>query len=79
MLEYEVWIRGGLDDLQSARLEAAGMPVQASTAGSFAPSRMETLSNFVRVAAQSEPMARAQVAAVLGVDGDRLRVLPRLR
>ncbi len=76
MRKFDVWIRDELDELKSARLEAAGMPVKPGDAADQAPSEIERLSTIVRVAAQSEAMARAQVAAVLGTTGAELRAYP---
>ena len=73
MRKFDVWIRDGLDELKSARLEAAGMPVKPDV---DAPSEIERLTTIVRVPAQSEAMARAQVAAVLGTTGEELRAYP---
>jgi hypothetical protein len=74
MRKFDVRIREELDELKSARLEAAGMPVQPDSAGS--PNQPEQRTSFVRVAAQSEAMARAQVAAVLGTTGEELQAYP---
>ena len=38
------------------------------------PAKDDRLTTIVRVAAQSEAMARAQVAAVIGTSGQELRV-----
>ncbi len=73
MNKFDVWIRDDLDELGSARLEAAGMPVTRAGEDD-APSRAHRPTTMVRVSAQSEPMARAQVAAVLGTTGEELRV-----
>jgi hypothetical protein len=75
MRKFDVLIRDDLDDLKSARLQAAGMPV-APAAGRKPASEAERMTTIVRVAAQSESMARAQVAAVLGTDGGELRAYP---
>lgn len=75
MRTFDVWIRDELDELRSARLEAAGMPV-SSAAVDDEPSKAERLTTMVRVAAQTESMARAQVAAVLGTNGEELRAYP---
>lgn len=76
MLEFDVWIRGELDELRSAKLEAAGMPVREAHVQSVGASQGAPLTAFVRVTAQSEAMARAQVAAVLEIGGTELRAFP---
>jgi hypothetical protein len=76
MNEFEVWIRNELDELNAAKLEAAGMPVQGDGSADTASKDLGRLTTIVRVTAQTEAMARAQVAAVLGTTGDRLRAYP---
>ena len=74
MHKFDVWIRNDLDELKSARLEAAGMPVTRAGDAGEPPREDNPLTTIVRVAAQSEAMARAQVAAVIGTSGQELRV-----
>ncbi len=74
MNKFDVWIRDDLDELKSARLEAAGMPVTRAEDADEPRRQKVRLTTIVRVAAQSEAMARAQVAAVLGTSGQELRV-----
>ncbi len=76
MQVFDVWIREELDDLKSAKLKAAGMPLQADQSADTALRKLERLTTIVRVTAQSEAMARAQVAAVLGTTGENLRAYP---
>jgi hypothetical protein len=76
MDEFDVWIRDQVDELKTAKLEAAGMPVQSDEAADTRSRELERLTTIVRVTAQSEAMARAQVAAVLGTTGKELRVYP---
>jgi hypothetical protein len=76
MRVFDVCIREELDELNSAKLEAAGMPVQGEERAGSAAGELERLSTIVRVNAQSEAMARAQVAAVLGTKGEELRAYP---
>lgn len=76
MNEFDVCIREQLDELNAAKLEAAGMPVQSDESAETAAQELERLRTIVRVTAQSEAMARAQVAAVLGTRGEELRAYP---
>jgi hypothetical protein len=76
MNQFDVWIRKQLDELNAAKLEAAGMPVQSDDPADAASRELERLTTIVRVTAQSEAMARAQVAAVLGTTGEELRAYP---
>jgi hypothetical protein len=76
MHQFDVWIRKHLDELNAAKLEAAGMPVQGDASADAASRELERLTTIVRVTAQSEAMARAQVAAVLGTTGEELHAYP---
>ena len=76
MNEFHVWIRDELDELNAAKLEAAGMPVKSDGSADMSSRELERLKTMVRVTAQSEAMARVQVAAVLGTTGDELRAYP---